>query len=899
MSLFVLLTIFLSHLPFQLSIQPLRYLKYLALIVVCLGFGSVGLGLTPNNGFFVYHPAQHSDSDVEIGISRNYFSKPDSVISDTILSDTSAFTDTAKVIKGSTWVKFSKDTLDQKIHYQSTDSLKYQIAKKKGILYGEAKVTYGQIKLEAAIIEFDWEKNTVHAYGREDSMGKLTGLPVFADGEESFTAKRLAYNFKTKKGKIFEMFTEEGEGFIHAGEAKKDEEDNLFASKARYTTCNLDHPHFWIEATPLKIVPDKILVCGPTNLVIDGVRTPLFLPFAMFPIQQGRRSGILFPEFEQSQNYGFGLRNGGYYFALSDYFDLTLRGDLYTSGSWRINANSSFAKRYKYNGNLNVVYSRLRSGDALTGSLNIRKDFSITGSFNLNQKAWPTNNLSASINIKSGGYNELNSFDTETHLENTLNSSINYSKNFGNKPFNFNMSLRHFQNTTTGAVTLTLPEANFGIRRILPFKSKISSGEPKWYENIGFSYQANLQNRLSTTDSLLFRQETLNDFVAGMQHRIPVSGNFSLFKYINLGTNFNYTENWYLESYEKRYDPTSIGDTAVQYVFTDTIPGFSTVRSFSASVSLSTNLYGRLNFKSGPIKAIRHRITPSISFNYRPDFGAESWGYFKTVQTDPDGTEEQYYTLPTTPFGAPSTGQQAGIGFSIGNNLEMKVHSKKDTVDQTKKLKIFENITLSGAYNFAAEEFKLSTISIRGNSAIVPGLPINFGMTFDPYSTDAEGSRVDVFQWDANRQLARLTSFNLSTNTSLRSSKRKFGEEEQQERNQYGIDWDANLGYRLSLNRGAGGNPDSFRTTQSLTAGVNLQLGSKWRISANTGYDFVNNKFTYSTFNIHRDLHCWEMHFNWIPFGGTASYNFGINVRSNILKDLKVEKKSSPYDNLF
>ena len=864
--------------------------------MLILGFSRVSPGLTLAASNFVYHPAQLSDSYVEIGISRKHFSKPD-----TLLPDTTIITDTSKILQGSNWVEFSKDTLDHPIHYQATDSLKYQIANKKGVLYGDAKVTYGDITLEAAVIEFDWDKNTVTAYGAKDSVGKMAGLPKFAEGDQSFVAKKLAYNFKSKKGKIYEMFTEEGEGFIHAGEAKKDEDDNLYAEKARYTTCDLDHPHFWIEATPLKIVPNKILVCGPTNLVVDGVRTPLFLPFALFPIQKGQRSGIIFPEYGESAQLGFGLTNGGYYFALNDYMDLALRGDIYTGGSWRLNLSSNFAKRYKYNGNLNVSYSKLRRGDELLNTLQLNKDFSIGGSFSLNPKAWPNNTLGASLNIASRNNASLNNYDYDKHLENSLNSSVNYSHNFKNRLFNFSMALRHFQNTTNGTLSLTLPEATFGMSRITPFKSKISTTRAKWYENIGFSYTLRAQNKLNTYDSLLFKPGTLQDFRLGAQHQIPISGSFSILKYINVSPSFNYTENWYTEHYEKRYDPTSIGDTNPQYVFTDTVGGFGASRYFNTGIGFSTRLYGRANFK-GKIKAIRHVMTPSIGFSYRPDFGGSGWGYYKTVQTDPDGSEQKYYIYPTDLYGSVPTGKSGSINFALGNNLEMKVFSRKDTVDHTKKIKIFDALNLNTSYNLAADSFNLSNIGINGRTSVLDRFNINFRAQFDPYAVNEVGRRIDTYAWTADRQLARLTYASISVGTSFNSRGNRLTQkpsEKREEEEMYYAFRRFDVNYKLDWRRVTGANVDSFAVTQSLDLNMDLQLGPKWSISASTGYDFVAKEITYTTINIHRDLHCWEMHFGWVPIGRVRNYNFGINVKSNILKDLKIEKKSSPQDHIF
>lgn len=848
----------------------------------------------------VYINAHQGQKIVDTWIIDSWLNVQDSVSGKDTLPD--------EVQEGTFNLLVSKDALDAPVQYHASDSIVYDIGGEKIYLFGKAQVVYNEIKLIASKIEFDWRNNTVTAFALADSLGHLIEKAIFTEGSTSFRSRKLMYNFETKKGKIFDLVTEEGDGFIHTVEAKKNEQDHLFARKARYTTCDADHPHFYIEANPLKIIPDELLVCGPTNLVIQGVRTPLVLPFAVFPIKGGQRSGIVFPEYGESSNLGFSLTNGGYYFGISDHFDLQLTGDIYTSGSWRLNMSSNYAKRYRYRGNFAVEFGKLRFGDELLNELNIQKTFKVGWNFRLDPKAWPNNNFSANVSVASNNFNQYNSFDLENHINNSYNSSINYSRSWPGKPFSLNASLRHSQNTQTKQVTLTLPEVAFSVSRINPFKRKIQSGEKKWYEKLGFSYSMNTKNFLNITDSLLFEPGVLEKFRFGVQHNIPLNASFKLFKYFTLTPGFNYTENWFLEGYDKRYEPVSIGDTAVQYVHTDTFRKFNSARYFNTNLSLNTRIYGRLNFRKGWVRAIRHVATPSLSFNYRPDFGAESWGYYKTVQTDPDGNTETYSTLPSDLYGLPPKGRVGGIGFSVNNSIEMKVLSPKDTVNQLKKVRLIESADISTFYNFALDSLNLQRIRISARTTLFEKVSVNFSGTFDPYILNVAGTaNLNKFEWAENKRLARMEDLTLNLGTSFKSKPRSRVHEpgwagpvypgEQVVYPDFELPWDVSASYSLRLDKGFAGVEDSINITQSLRVDLRFSLTSKWQFNVGTGYDFVSKEFVYTTVDVYRDLHCWEMRFRWIPFGFLKSYTFGINVKSSVLKDLKIEKKSNPYDN--
>jgi len=820
---------------------------------------------------------------------------------DTLIASDTLFTDTSAALADTLPIRFAKSDLEAQVVYRARDSIVYDLTNELILLYGDAQIDYQDITLKAATIEYDWPHSELAARAVEDSLGNIVeGKPVFTQADKTFTARSLRYNFKTKKGKLFELYTEEGEGFIQSPEVKKDEEDNLFAKKAFYTTCELEEPHFYIEASPLKIAPNKVLVTGPANLVIAGVRTPLVLPFALFPLKTGQRSGIIIPEFGQQGEQGFVLKNGGYYLGISDYVDATLRGDIYTTGSWRLNAASNVRKLYRYNGNFNFGYGRLRIGNELEGNLRLQKDFSFGLRFNLDPKMIPNSSLSANVNVATQGYSLYNEFDYDNHLQNQYQSNITYTKRWAGKPYNFSLNFRHSQSTATRMVNLTLPQATFGVSQFYPLRRKVVVGQPKWYEKIGLTYTGEAQNTLTVADSVLFTPGFLDEAVLGARHSIPVSTPIRVMKYFNLTPSFTYTELWYGEHYNRTFDPEP-SDSAT-FLRIDTVRGFSAVRYYNTGVGLNTRLYGRITFKEGKLKAIRHVITPTVSGSYRPDFARPSFGYYEQVQVDTLGTEQLLYRYPSF-YGSAPAGVFGGLNFSIDNNVEMKVFSKKDTVTHEKKVKLIESLSASSAYNFAADSLKLSPIQLNARTTLVERIGVTYSATYDPYTRNDKGQRINKSEWDANHRIARMQSASLALHSTFRS-KPGTGSPVMTSPNYYpgepeyytglNFPWQLTLSYNLRLQKGLGANLDTVATTQALDANISFSPTPRWRAEVRTAYDFVNNMLGYTVVDVYRDLHCWEMKFRWIPSGTLRSYTFGINVKASVLKDLKIEKKSDP-----
>lgn len=795
-------------------------------------------------------------------------------------------------------IKESPDGLDSKVTYSARDSIWYDITNQRVHLTGAAQVTYKDITLEADSIVFDWKNNIVYAIGRKDSTGKVLNRPTFTQGDRKYDANEIHYNFKTSKGKISEILTQEDEGYIRSEVVKRMPDEVLFGSHNVYTTCNKDHPHFYIGSSKIKVNPGKSIVSGPANLVVADVPTPLFLPFGIFPLNAKRKSGIIFPEYGEDQNRGFFLRNGGYYFGISDQVDLALTGDIYSKGSWKAVAASRFSKRYKFNGDFRMTFANERFFSNELNDYTSNKQFNVAARYNQDGKARPNSRFSATVNFGTSGFNQLFASNTNfNYLNNTYQSSISYSQSIPYSPFNFTISADHTQSTLTHLVSVSLPTFAFNMNTIYPFRRPLSIGKERWYEKIGFSYNMNAENQVSNIDSLFFSASTIRNLQTGIRHNIPVSAPFQVFKHLTITPGFNYSEIWSLQTTRQYWNPeTSI----IEY---DTVQGFATTRDFNFSVSTSTRVYGILKFKKGKLKAIRHVITPSIGMSYHPDFSEPQWNTYKTVQIDEEGNTRRYSIFSNSIYGGPGQGKSGSINFSLGNNLEMKVFSKKDTVAQTRKVKLLDALNFGGSYNLAADSLNLSVISITGRTKLIDKFDINFGTRFDPYIADSNGRRLNQFEWDVNHRLARLTNANLSVGTNFQSKKGTVTELTEAQRDylsystgdyiSFDVPWNLNLSYSLflqSVNSEQG--DDSLTFTQTLNISGGLNLTRNWKITASTSYDFVNKEFPTATLGIYRDLHCWEMSIQWVPFGIRPSYSFVLRVKASVLQDLKLPKRS-------
>lgn len=854
--------------------------------------------------------------------------KPVLVADSTLVSPDSAFyaTDSLKtdtLITQKPGYSVSPDSIEAPITYNARDSIVYDILEEKVYLYGEAHIKYKDIDLQAHFIILDWSNNTLVAV-TDSANGEPVGNVIFKDGFGEYKAKKMQYNYQTKKGHVTMARTQEGEGFMILEQGKRNEHEELYGANAKYTTCELEDPHFYFKSKKVKVVPDKVMVTGPANLVVHDVPTPLVIPFGIFPTKKGRRSGIIMPRYGEQPSRGFYLQEGGYYFSISDYVDLAVTADFFTDLSWATRASTRYALRYQFRGDASFKYGRNRNGDPDSPDFFIVNDFRFNWNHQQDPKARPNSRFTANVNFGTSTFNKNFTFDQQSITQSLLVSKISYTRSFNNKPLSMSVNLDHNQNLQTGVVNLTLPELHLGTTRIQPFKGK-SSGKRKWYESLGFTYTFNARNTVQAVDSNFISRQTLDDMKYGARHNVPVSASIPVFKYFTLTPNFTYTERWYFKTIDKTWDPTiviesvndTVNDTIYGQVFTDTINKFAAARDFNMGMGLTTNLYGYLRFKKGKLKAIRHKMTPTLSFEYRPDFGKERWGYYKEVQTDTSGNIQRYsiFQPSSSLFGAPLDGQRLGVGLNINNNLEMKVFSAKDTVNQEKKIKLIENLSIRTFYDFVKDSLNLDPITFNGFTTLFDVVRVTFNTTLDPYMYDSLNRRVNTFVWQDRKRFTQLRSASISLNTSIRSkqggNQQPTSTDPYDQRNlilaapnlyyDFTIPWSIGLGYNLSMTRGVTGNPDTIVvSTNSLTLDLDITLTPKWKLVVNTGYDFKEMDLVYTTVRVIRNMHCWELSFFWVPYPiDRMNYNMQLNVKSAILQELKLSRKSGAYSGPF
>lgn len=818
--------------------------------------------------------------------------------------------------------------IDDKIERTCNDSTRQDFKNNKIYYYGEAKVIYEDITIEAEAIEIDFEKRTVYAQGLRDSTGKLYGTPVFLEGDQKYYSETMTFNFDTKKGIITKVFTEDAMGYIHGNKIKKMDDNTINIKSGSYTTCsNQEHPHFEFHFGKAKVIPNDKIVTGPAYFKLEETPLPIGVPFGIFPNSKGQRNGILVPSWGESDNRGFYFENGGFYWGINEYLDFQLVGDIYTRGSWALEPTIRYNKRYAYNGMFSGSYAVNKIGSK--GSVDYKEstDFKIRWLYKQDPKARPKSSFSADVYIVSSNYNKYNAVSSNEYLSNTFQSSVAYQTKIG-ELFNFTANASHSQNTLTRVMTVTLPEFTFTMNRVYPFKNIGKTAKKKWYKDLYVSYTANAKNYVSMADSLYFKPNWLNNLQNGIQHKVPISMPVKLFKYVTWTTSVNLVDRMYFRYFEKQW----VEDSSIKaggYLKTDTINQFRNVFSFDVSTSMTTKIYGMVNFKKGPIRAIRHVLTPSIGLSYNPDFSKEFWNYYG-VYYDANGVEKIYSMFQGNIYGVPPSSKAGRINYSLGNNLEIKVPSRKDTITGVKKVKLIESLSFSGSYDMAKDSLNFSYLSVSGRTTLFKNLSVRYSSIWDPYILDSTGRKqLDQFEWDVNKRLFRKNSvswnFSLSYSLNNDTFKKKMGgvkntatkqfassslasEEEMNDirsNPQDYIDWSTQWALSLSYNLTLSNNlsyinyllQDNRKVIQTLGVNGNVNLSPKWKVSVQTGWDFELKKLSYTSFTIYRDLHCWEMRFNWIPLGTYKSWNFQINVKAAALQDLKLTKKKDYRDN--
>lgn len=842
-------------------------------------------------------------------------SSNDTLKSDTTRQDTVPQTASDTLSSGESSKKGSDNFLDSKVEYNAKDSIVMSRDQNKIYLYGEAKIVYGNIELTADYIEYSQDSNLVYATGVKDSTGQMTGLPVFKEGGKTYDSRIIRYNFKTKKGYIRKVITEEEGGYLHSEVTKKHQNREFHFKNGKYTTCDKEHPHFYIRMTKGKVIPGEKIIAGPSHMVLADIPLfPIAIPFGYFPIQKRQASGILMPSFGKDNARGFYLREGGYYWGINDYMDLTLRGEVYTKGTWGMNLQYRLRKRYKYTSNFNFDYNRLLIGERGDPDFRASRDYRIQWTHQQDPKANPYSNFNASVNFSSTSYDRNFSRNMEDFTTNTKTSNISYSKRWPGSPFSFTGKLRHSQNSQTKMVNMTLPEMSFDMTRQYPLRKLNKSGTSKWYDDLQVSYSADLKNTYESPDSLLFKDVQFSDFESGFQHSLPMSLNFKVLKYLNISPQVQYSGVLYPRYIEKYWDPNVLNpeDSTYGRVVTDTIEEFRYAHSAEPSINLniSPKFFGMYQFKGEDpkVKAIRHVLTPRVGFSFRPSLGAMTSRYYDEYQMDSSGRTSEYSYFDNQIYRPPSAPRKSGnVTLGLSNNVEMKVRSDRDTSEKVRKIALLKDLSFSTSYDIYRDSMNWNPIRITGRTSMFDNkVNLSFSGSYDPYAINDNGQRINVSQWQRNGRPGRLTNFSLSLNTNLGPSQNKSSSEQQNgaanqgimpSRNPYDyfdVPWSLSFGYRFNYSK------PKFKSSFQQTVNVrgNFSLTDKWKFNFTANYDIKEDKLAATRIGITRDLHCWTMSFDWVPVGYRKSYNFEIRVVKSILSDLKYTKRKSWAENL-
>jgi hypothetical protein len=822
-----------------------------------------------------------------------------------------------------------KALLEGKVKYNAENYVRIEQKKKLITLYDKAELNYQDTELKSGIIVMNYEKNEVYAGRIKDSVGKLSQFPNFKQGPNVIEPDSIRFNFKSKKALIWNSRTDQGEFKVKAVLTKKENDSVYFLKGARFTTStNVDNPEYYFQTSKVKIIPGKKVITGLTNMVIANVPTPIALPFAFFPMSKETSvSGILLPSYNDSNTRGFSLQNGGYYFALNNHYDLTVMGDYYTNGSYALRFESSYAKRYSYRGNVNLRFENLISSERGYPDYSKQKIYNLQWSHSKDSKGSPNSSFSASVNMGSSKYfqQSINQANVGSNLNNTLSSSVSYSKTFsGAVGSRLALSATHSQNTQTSQISMTL---QYSVDRIYPFVGK--DGVKKgFFKNINLLYNLSGKNSFVTTDSLFFKKQMFDNAKIGLQHSIPLSTNFKVFKYFSASTSMNYEEVWYLKTIQRSYDKDQSA------VVDKTVNGFDAFRTYNFSSSLGTTIYGTFNFGDNKkIKSIRHVMRPSISYGYTPSFEK----YYDTYATDATGKMTKDYTrFEGGIFGAPGNTNSNMLGFDLSNTFEAKVTDPDSTKVEAKKIMLLNNLNFSTSYDINANgKTTLAWAPVRvsgGTQLFKDKLNMNFGATLDPYAIDNAGTRINVYNINNGGSLFRMTSANMTLNYSISSKDAEKDKKDKDKNNQsqrnggrdddlFGkntidasrgksqfdddkdkgedkiteffaskLPWDMTFAYSLTY---SDANRERKITGNSIMISANADLTPKWKAGVSTGYDFVQNGVTYTQLRFERDLLSWRMDFNWQPFGNQSNWSFFIGIKSGILSDIKYDKRSA------
>lgn len=840
-----------------------------------------------------------------------------------------------------------KDAIDAPVTYESTDSMVWTRGGN-AYLYGNSRVNYQKIELTADIISMNLDSSVVHATGSVDSLGVETGIPVFKDGGTSYETDKISYNFKTKKGLISNVFTQQGDGFMMAANAKKDSAGVFYGGKGKYTTCDAEHPHFYIAMTRTKVRPKKDVVFGPAYMVIEDVPLPLAIPFGFFPFSSTYSSGFIMPSYGDETERGFYLRDGGYYFAISDKMDLRLTGEIFTKGSWGVSAASTYAQRYKYSGNFNFSYLVTKEGERNLPDYSVGKNFRLQWTHRQDPKAVPNSNFSASVNFATSSYerSNLNSlYNPMLNSQSVRTSSVSYSRTFPEIGLTISTTANISQSVQDSMLSLTLPSLNVSLSKKYPFRRKKRAGDERWYEKISLSYSGQLSNSISTREDKLFKSDIAKDWNNGIKHNIPISATFQFFNNINVTPSLNYTERWYLKKVNQEWD-----DVASQVV-RDTVYGFNRVYNYNFSLAMNTALYGFYQpagfMKNSRVQMVRHVFKPTLTFSYAPDFGDERYGYYDSYTYTDDNGEVRtvdYSPYAGSLYGVPGRGKTGNVSLDISNNIEMKWRSKNDSI---RKISIIDELGANISYNLAAKTKPWSNLSTRLRLKLSKNYTFSLNAVWATYAYEfnEHGQVVvgDRTEWSYGRfgrfqGMSQNFSYTFNNQT-LGKIKRLFGVEEDKKEEKketaqdkakamqgntirdvskkeqqaevdndgympFKLPWSFTVSYGIIMSEDTQAEINvknmryPYKFTQNMNFSGNIGISDNWRINFTSGYNFEHKELTTTTMNISRDLHCFEMSCG-IVLAPYTSFNFSFRATSQMLADaLKWDKRSSGSSNI-
>ena len=870
---------------------------------------------------------------------RAYTILPDTSLRDSLYKDT---------------VRKSKSALEEPVSYSAKDSITFDYTNSRAHLFGGSQVNYQNLQLTADDISLSLDSSLVHASGRPDSTGAIQGKPLFKQGEDEYEPDRISYNFKTRKAFISNVYTQEGEGFMQSREGKRDSSGVMYVQNGKYTTCDAEHPHFYVSLTRAKMHPGKNVIFGPAYLVVEDVPLPLAIPYGFFPFSSSYKSGFIMPTYGDETTRGFYLRDGGYYFAINDKVDLKVLGEFYTKGSWGLSAQTNYKKRYRFGGNFYFSYQNTKEGEKNMPDYSVSKSFKLTWSHRQDAKANPTQSFSASVNFATSSYerNNLTSmYNPESYTQSTRTSSVSYSKSFSKVGLTLSGTFNLSQNMHDSSISVTLPTLSISQSRFNPFKRKKAAGKERWYEKIAMSYTGTLANSINTKEDKLFHSSLVKDWRNGMRHQVPISASFSVLNYINVTPSFTFTDRMYTHKVMQGWD------TERQDVQRDTVYGFYNVYNYNMSISANTKLYGMYRpmpwFGGKKIAAIRHVFTPTVSFSYAPDFSQSRFGFYDSyVKTDANGNVStvRYSPFSGMMYGTVGQGMTGSVTMDVANNIEMKVRTDKDSTGY-RKISLIDELGGSLSYNMAAKRRPWSDLNLRARIKLTKKYTYSMNAVFATYAYEKdENGRVyvgDHTEWSrgrfgrfqgtaqnitysiSNETFRKLFGKKHSTTTSDDELDEELDEDEEtdptmqnvdpdrkkgktganQESNgdvdedgylKFSLPWSINIGYGVTIRENTQGRFNDkrmrypYKLSHTLNLSGNIRISEGWNINFSSGYDFNMHKLSMTTASLSRDLHCFQMSCSMVisPY---TSYNFTFACKAGTLADALKWKKQSSY----